>query len=204
MIKRILKAGGALCGLALVAVMGTGCGKVSQTPLEPFINPPVYASFDQGLGGWAWRYSKYFGNSVTPPGTSITASTERTFGGSTGSIKVGVVLGAVGDSLDMGYAYASPTDVGFNGKTLSMWAFWDSGLTNSTGKVIAKFYVKATNSFNYTSGPDTTLVQGRWVQVIWALPQDPTLAQVREWGIEIYGATGPFSPGVVYFDQLAF
>jgi len=206
MIKRFLRVGGVIYGLALVAMLGTGCGKVSPSPLAPFINPPIYDGFDQGLGGWGWRAQKYLGQSLSsiPVGTTVASATDRTFGGSLGSIKLGVNLGAVGDSLDTGYAYSSTTDVGFNGKTLSMWAFWDSGLTNSTGKVIAKFYVKATNSFTYTSGPDCTLVQGRWVQVIWSLPQDPTLTQVREWGIEVYGATGPFSPGVVYLDQLAF
>lgn len=209
-----------------LTLLSSGCGKVSKSPLAPFINPSVYNNFDGSLNGWGFCYAKYDGTGYSTAASMpasllgidmVSYSTAHIFGGSTGAAKINVSLGAVGDSFDSGIAYSAATDVGFEGKVLSAWVYWDTGLTNSSGKVIAKFYGKFTDNFSYESGSDTTLVQGRWVQVTWPVDQhtpdtnfptqasyEAALSQCREWGIEIYGATGPFSPGVLYLDQVAF
>lgn len=197
-------------GLGLLVA---GCGKVSKSPVAPLVDPPVYNNFDSGLNGWGWCYAKFNGTGYSSAASmpaslagadAVTLGNAHTYGNSPGAAQIHVYFGSAGDSFDMGYQYSSDTNVGFGDKVLSAWIYWESGLTVPSGKVVAKFYEKATNQYTYSSGPDATLVQGRWIQVTWAPAGIADLDKIREWGIELYGSTGPFTPGVVYLDNVSF
>ena len=217
MTKRILKAVGALCGLALVAVLGLGCGKVSKYPLQPLVPiPPVQDNFDQGLGGWALFLSQLPNNGI-PVGTLDTWVNDITFQGSPGALKQDVIFHKAADNLGSGLDLSPAQD--FHGKYLSMWIFWDSGLTSSDGKVIAKFFIASPTTAPYwwANGPECTLQQGRWVQVTWSVdtPSSVSLAgapsydwieaSVPRVGVQLWVSTGlVITPGTVYMDDFAY
>jgi len=198
--------------------MTTGCGKVSKSPIAPLIDPPnVYNDFNGSLNGFARCFGKLNGVSTDLSANpadltgvyGLSLGNGHTYGGSSDAAKLDIAFGSVGDSFDGGYHYTANTDVGFAGKTISAWVYWDSGLTSGSGKVIAKFYGKFTDSWSYVGGNDATLVKGQWIQVIWSPSTSPSassldITKCREWGLEIYADVGPFTPGVVYIDHLAF
>jgi len=188
--------------LASMCWFGAGCGKVSDIPLSPLINPPIRFNFDSGIG--AWKYEPE--DSPTPAGFALSPSTAKTFGNSAGSLKLTLNFTGAKQSFDFGMRVAPPVDL--TGRAMSAWVLWDSGITGSPSKVIAKFYVKD-NNWVYSSGPDATLALGRWIQVTWSLPTDGSVptnpANIKEWGMEIYLDSGPaFYPGAIYVDNVAF
>jgi hypothetical protein len=198
-----------IVGLCLLSV---GCGKVSKWPVAPIVNPTtVLLSFDTGINGWLPLNAQFMGVTFAVASApvswtdldSVAYSTAHTYNGGSGSLQINVALEGVGDKLDSGVTF-NGVNPGFLGHDLSAWVYWDSGLTTSSGKVIAKFYALDHN-WKYDNGADTTLVQGRWVQITWA----PTMAtidmtNINVWGIEVYGSTGPFSPGVIYVSNIMY
>jgi hypothetical protein len=199
----------------LAAMVLGGCGKVSTSPRSPLVDPPVRATFDAGLAGWAWRFS----GPGTRPVDVVTWTTDRTFQSSPGAVKLDAQFTGIGDTFDSGFAYGADTDLGLPGKVMSMWAFWESGLSGASGRTIAKFYVKLGSAYAYASGPEADLQEGRWTQVVWSVDSpsykvpsldspaayQAALRAVREVGVELYAVSGSaYSPGVVYLDHLAY
>jgi hypothetical protein len=190
-----------LAALTPVVLMLTpACGRVSQGPIDPLLNPPVAYSFDQGLEGWA-----ILAGSIPATGSAFSHSTDRALG-TGGSMRIDAAFTAVGDKVLTGLTL--PVTLDMTGKTISCWVYWESGLAAEGGKVGAQVYVMDANSV-WANGTFAALTRGKWTQATFntAAPgysDGAKMDLVTRLGVQIVADAGAFTPGTIYLDQFAY
>ncbi len=195
-----LRTGSRIVLAAALSVGMAACGKVSQGPIDPLLNPPVAYSFDQGLEGWA-----ILSGSVPATGHEYSHTIGRALGAG-GSLRIDAAFTAVGDKVLVGVN--APVTLDLTGKTISLWVYWESGLASAGGKLGAQAYVMDSDSV-WANGGFATLTKGRWTQVTFntdapGYSDGTKMDAIVQLGVQLVADSGTFTPGVLYIDQYAY